>query len=98
MRVDLVRSGGVAGVLLRASLDTETLPAPEAAQVERLVRGADLPALVADRCPAGGPDRFQYDLTVHAAGERHQLRVADGRVPPQLRPLLDHLVQVARRR
>lgn len=106
MRIDLVRSGGFAGLQLRASVDTGSLAAADAAAVEELVRGADLPALSAGppALPAAaGPaadraDRFSYDLTLHSDGQRHELTVADGWVPPQLRPLLDHLVQVARRR
>jgi hypothetical protein len=97
VRVELERSGGFAGVTLRASLDTAELPAAEADAVRRLVDRADLDAL-ARRPPAPTrmPDRFQYDLTVTRDDRRQHLSVGEAAVTPELRPLLDHLMRRAR--
>lgn len=98
MRIEFERSGGVAGLVQRCSVDTATLPPQQARELERLVAAADLPGLVARPAPPGrGADRFQYDLTIVHGGESHRLRVRDGSVPPQLRPLLDRLLALARR-
>lgn len=98
MRIELVRTGGVAGVTLRCAVDTADLPAADAADLEQLVSAADLPAVAArPAIPPRGADRFQYDLTVDDGETRHAVRVRDGDLPPSLRPLIDRLLALARR-
>ena len=98
MRIHFERSGGFAGLVQRFSVDTSTLGPEQADEIERLVAAADLPRLAAHPPPpARGADRFQYDLTVSDGRDRHQVRVGEGSVPAQLRPLLDRLAQLRRR-
>jgi hypothetical protein len=98
IRIDLERSGGFAGVTMRASVDTGTLPPDEAREIDRLVGQVDFAGL-ARRPPAPprGADRFHYDLTVRRGGERHHVSLPESAVPPELKPLLDRLVAIARR-
>ncbi|HLZ36447.1 MAG TPA: protealysin inhibitor emfourin [Mycobacteriales bacterium] len=97
MRIEFERSGGFAGLVQRCCLDTETLPPRQAREIEQLVAAAGLPELEARPAPvAAGADRFQYDLTITQRGASHRLRVGEGSVPPQLRPLLDRLLAHAR--
>jgi hypothetical protein len=97
IRIDLVRSGGFAGVSLAASLDTGRLPPEEARAVTELVDRVDFAALAARAAsPSRVPDAFQYDLTVSRGRERHQLSLGESAVTPELRPLLDRLVASAR--
>jgi hypothetical protein len=97
LQVELERSGGFAGVTLHASVDTATLPPAEADTVRRLVDQADLDALARrPPTPSRAPDRFQYDLTVTRGGRRQHLSLGETAVTPELRPLLDHLLQRAR--
>jgi uncharacterized protein YbjT (DUF2867 family) len=99
MRIDFRRSGGVAGVTLQSSLDTASLSPDEAAEVERLVRAADLPGLAARRAaPARGADRFQYDIAITERGRRQEVQVGDGAAPESLRPLVDRLLAEAKKR
>jgi len=99
IRIDFCRSGGVAGVQLKTSVDTENLPPEEAEDLRRLVQRAGL-TTARDPAPqtGRGADRFQYDLSVARADERVELSLAESEVTPEIRALLDALVKLARRR
>jgi len=56
MRIEVRRSGGFAGVSRTFSVDTSSLPAARAAQIERLAR-----ALASHRSSA---DAFSYDVVI----------------------------------
>jgi hypothetical protein len=94
IRIDLVRSGGFAGISQRASVDTGKLPPEEAARVAKLVRAVDFDALAGVATgPPRAPDRFQYDLDVQQGGRHHHLTLGERSVPPELRALIDHLMK-----
>ena len=93
IRVEVERSGGFAGIVTRRRADTADLPPEQAGQLRALVAGVDLAALeqrlaAAPPAPAGGADRFQYDVTVHDGEHVHRFSVQDGSVPLELQPLL----------
>lgn len=92
------RSGGFAGLTMRAEADAGTLPAAEAESLRGMVERAEffsLPSRVP--APARGADRFEHALTVVSGERRHTVRVPDGAVPQTLRPLVDYLGTRARR-
>ena len=88
------RSGGFAGNLPALSVD---LLGADATAVEPLV---DLDALLAAPSAArGSADAFRYELRVETAqGERYTLVCGDADLPAALRPLVQRLVQLGRRR
>ncbi len=93
IRIDLVRSGGFAGISRRASVDTDKLPPPEASRVAELVKGVDFDALgTLATGPPRRPDRFQYDLDVRQGGRHHHLTLGERDAPPELRALIDHVL------
>lgn len=99
LHIEFERSGGFAGVTLRASIDSSKLPPKEAAELEALVKRANLPALAArSRESRADPDRFQYALTVVCDDHTQQLRLGEREVTAELRPLLNRLLDLARRR
>jgi hypothetical protein len=103
VRVEVVRSGGFAGLRVSAVVDTATLPEREAQDLVRMVERIDLPALAArppDARPAGrrGADRFQYDVDVERDGRHHRFVVRDGAVPAEVAPLLSSVLAHARGR
>ena len=57
MNITVRRTGGFAGVARTFAVDTATLPAARAAQIERLARG-----LAPRRAPAA--DAFAYDVII----------------------------------
>ena len=94
-RIELVRSGGVAGVTRRWSLDSKDLSAGEAAEVERLLAVLnDVPAQPSP--PGRGADRFQYELRVTRGGPTGSVTLREGAIPAEIRPLIDRLTSPPR--
>lgn len=97
--IELVRSGGVAGISMGTAARVGDLPPEAAAAVDRVLEHVDLDALASRPAAApSGADRYQYDVTVTAGGRRHSLRFGEADVPAELRPLLDALVPMVRPR
>ena len=100
VRVELQRSGGVTGIPLKASVDTRDLEEPEAQELRALVDRADVPAL-AERSSGPGPgqpDRFEYELTVTIDDRPYQIRLGETEVTEKAKPLIQRLLDLARRR
>jgi len=96
IHIDLVRSGGMAGLSLGTSVDVSSLPPDAAATVADALSHVDLDALA--QRPAvepSGPDRFQYDLTVRSGGESRSVSLHEPDVPAELRPLISALMPLA---
>jgi hypothetical protein len=97
VKVQFVRTGGVAGIRLTATLDTETLPADEADRLRRLVAAARLFDQPASRpSPAPETDRFQYRVTVEEGDRTKRVELDESSIPDTFRPLLDYLIDSAR--
>ncbi len=99
-RLELVRSGGFAGLSLRAEVDTSAADDPEARWYDDALAGVDVSALAGAASGAsgtgGGADRFVYRLAVERDGDRHELTFGEQAVPEPLRPVVDRLVARAR--
>jgi hypothetical protein len=98
MRIDLVRTGGFAGVRRQLSVDTSQLPPDQAERVVELADRSHLDALAAQTSTAGVPDEFQYDLTVTREDRQYHIRLSESAVPAELRSLIDLLFRLTRRR
>ena len=91
----MVRSGGVAGRRVRASVDTDT--DPDGDWYAGQLAGLDLPALAAEASAEAGADRYSYVLSVSADdGSSHRLELGEASVPDALRPLVSQLESRAR--
>jgi hypothetical protein len=98
MRIIFERTGGFAGMKLKASLDDESMPPQEAGRLRKLLadsRFFELPLRM--EAADSHPDRFQYRLTVEDSNCVHTVQACEDAVPPQMRPLLDWLTAAARR-
>jgi hypothetical protein len=72
MHVQVVRTGGFAGIAQQAAVESARLDAAERDTLIRLVKEAaffSLPAKI--EAQAGGYDRFQYEITVEDGERRH---------------------------
>ena len=98
MRIAFERSGGIAGLRLSATIESDSLSRQEADELSKLVEDAgffDLPADITG--PKAQPDQFVYDVTVETEARRHTVRVDDSTAPARLQPLLDWLSRAVRR-
>ena len=99
MKIQFERSGGVAGMRMATTVNTDALPAAEAQMLREMVDKAkffDLPAVLATA--KQGVDRFQYRLTVETGGRRHTVETGEAAAPKTLQPLLQRLGEMARQR
>lgn len=97
MRISFERSGGFAGLMMAVSIDTAKLAPNEANQVKSLVEEADFFGLPEAITASTQPDRFQYHLTVAEKKRRHSVTVSESSIPCNLKPLVDWLMDAARR-
>lgn len=92
--MQLHRTGGFGGIELRSRLDTDELPEPDARWLDAVV--AALPPKAPPARPGGGmPDAMRYELTIQRDGDRRTLVYTDVDMPPQVRPLVQRLIQAA---
>jgi len=93
MKLTYQRSGGVAGMLKRAVIDTDHLPADERAAWEGLVAGADVFALPATLAAAEPRQRdaFTHTLVIEDGPRRHTVEVQGAPAAAPVRALLDRL-------
>lgn len=98
MRISFESSGGFAGIRITTAVNTADLPSDEARTLHQLVADADffhLPAKITSPVPQ--PDRFQYQLTVQENGWQHTVTVSEEAMPAALQPLVQWLLNAARR-
>jgi hypothetical protein len=96
MHICFERRGGFTGIPLSTIVDTATLPASEAKQVEQWVASANFFQLADQIFTSAQPDRFQYTITVDQDRRSHTVVVDESAVPDALRPLLTWLMEAAR--
>jgi hypothetical protein len=98
MHISLERSGGFAGIPLSVTVDTDTLTPEDAVQLQQLVEAAHFFELPKVFPATPQPDRFQYQISVEESGRSRSVSVGETAVPPSLRPLINWLMEAARRR
>ena len=90
MKIRVERSGGVANVRKTVTVDGAALPADRAAELHRLVAGADLATFPENPTPLSGrPDRFIYRLTVEEEGGVRAVTVSEDSASEGMQRLLD---------
>jgi hypothetical protein len=99
LRISIVRSGGFAGITMRAIVDEKDLSPDETQKLRQLIEQADffnLPRKIVSRVPQ--PDRFQYELRIEEKGQQHTVTVSEEAIPEKLKPLIKWLMEKARER
>ena len=95
MKVRFRQSGGFAGLVRGAELDTAALAGPEAAELERLVAAARLAST--KRTATRGADRQQYEIVVEREGAPNtEARFGDDALSDELAALVAFLRARAR--
>ncbi len=98
MRINYERSGGFAGMRITTTVDTQSLPADQANDLNQLVASSGFFNLPATIPSGGGADLYTYTVTISDQGRQHTVTVKDGSIPPALQPLLQRLTSLARGR
>ncbi len=96
MKISFERSGGFMGRNISLSLDLDDLPTDQALTLKRLVNESNFFKLKATPPAPREPDGFTYSITIETETEHHTLSAGDTNFPPNLRPLLENLVERAR--
>lgn len=103
MKVRFRQSGGFVGALRGCEVETSSLEAGEARELERLVKSAGLEAgsaVPASTAAAGGSagarDLRRYEIEVEGPGGPVRVVLDDRTVPPAAAPLLAYLKGRAR--
>jgi hypothetical protein len=99
MRIHFERSGGVTGIPIKATIDSQTLTGEETQRLQELMQAVDffdLPAHLIETSPLGG-DQFYYIVTIADEGQANTIKTTDSAAPADLRPLLHQLTLLARR-
>jgi hypothetical protein len=96
VKVRFSRTGGVAGVKLETELDSEEMPASEVARLLELLKAARPREVVPSRARSAA-DRFRYRIDVEGVEGRRILELDETSLPESCRPLVDYLVDAARR-
>ena len=88
MKVTVVRSGGVAGLVTTTTVDAADLPADAAAALRRTVAACSF-AGPSEAGPGAVRDGFAYEVAVVGDdGDEHRVRFAQGRAPEGVDGLL----------
>lgn len=102
MKVWFKRTGGLAAISMTVTIDTEdteALPEVERKHVRSLVEAAsffDQPGLFKSVRPEA--DRFHYQVKVEEGGRIKTIEMDESIVPDVLRPLVDYLIEMARKK
>ena len=95
VRVEVVRSGGFAGLTRAAALDTAELDGGRAEQLRQLVDESGIESLASAPPGSGATDRFQYDVTVTRGNERTSIVLHESGMPDAARRLVRWVLQGA---
>jgi hypothetical protein len=88
VKVSVVRGGGLGGLVKTVTVDTDSLPPEQAAELRRRVQEANLFDLGSTGDEPDSPDRFDYLITVEEGGRRNQARVSEASLPEAVRSLV----------
>jgi hypothetical protein len=96
MIVVFERSGGVAGMTLRAHVDVDALePAEQRGLLEDIERAQLSDVMERERPVGRGADRFLYRIKISDAAGTRSWEIADP-APPEVRGLIDRLTRIAK--
>ena len=97
MKIQLERTGGFAGIPLKASVDTDGLDDQSKRTLQSLVESSGffaLPSRLAS--PSPGADRFQFKVTIQDGNRSHTVDADEGALPPEVQSLFQYLTRLAR--
>ncbi|MGE0127046.1 MAG: protealysin inhibitor emfourin [Blastocatellales bacterium] len=98
MRVSVKKSGGIAGLKVRAEVDSEQLSPAQGRKMKDLVEQANLFDQPAKPSGRSMPDQFQYEVTVEDQGKTHSFVTNEAAASDDLLELVDWLIAASKRK
>jgi len=99
MHIQFERTGGVAGMRLMTTIDSDSISSEDATALRNMIDSASFFELpVKSQKSQSGVDRFQYKVMVEIDARRHTIEIEESAVPASLRPLLNWLTEKAKSR
>ena len=96
--ISFKRSGGFTGASSSVEINSRDLDFLEAEELKLLIEGSGFfEAFAFDNSLLQMPDQFRYQITIEHKGKKRTLELNDTSVPDLFRPLINHLVYVARK-
>lgn len=95
MKIRLVQSGGLLGIVKVSEIDSESLGAEAAEELERLVRGSGI-STSGERLTEAARDLYHYEITIEDGDRTLTVVFDDASLPQTARPMLGYLKQHAR--
>lgn len=93
--INFKRTGGSMGRETTMNFDLGTMPGSVAQRLDNLLTSSNFFEVPVVNDLLGGPDEYQYDITVVAGNSIHTVHVSDTSMPESLRPLVEELTDLA---
>jgi hypothetical protein len=95
--ISFKRSGGFTGASSSIEIDSSDLDFMAVEELRLLIEGSGFfEAFAFDNSFLHMPDQFRYHITIKHMGKKRTLELNDTSVPDLFRPLINHLVHLAR--
>lgn len=91
------RSGGFAGITQTLELKSDTLSLEDQDHLRKLIDTSGFFDLE-EEADSAMPDQFIYKITIKSSNKEKTVEIGDGKMPDNLRPLVDFLTDKMRRR
>jgi hypothetical protein len=89
VRLEIIRGGGLAGLVSRTELDSADLPAPDAERLAALCRAAELAEPGGTSASPAAADALLYEITLDDTAGRRTARYSDATLPPPAQALVE---------
>jgi hypothetical protein len=95
--ISFKRSGGFTGASSSLEIDSRDLDSMQTEDLKILIEGSGFfEAFAFDNSLLQMPDQFRYQISIEYEGRKRTLEMNDTSVPDLFRPLINHLVYLAR--
>jgi len=92
MKIYFERTGGFAGIRASASVDTDTLPQDESAQLHNMCNNMNFFKMPSRYTPKNGAaDLFHYKITIESKDGKHTVETTDVSMTPELEIFINFL-------
>lgn len=95
MQITFRQSGGYAGLIMGCQIDTNSLTAEEAADLQTKVKQSGILQAQSQKTPHAA-DLLNYEITIETSQGKHQVTFDDSSLPQEALPLLEYLQRRAK--